>query len=63
MKMNAKKLFLLLMLFLCNSTGLLVVAQSVVIDKTAYRFFIVSDIGQNGYYKQKEVANTLGNMA
>lgn len=63
MKLNAKKLFLLLMLFFCNSTGLLVVAQSVVIDKTAYRFFIVSDIGQNGYYKQKEVANTLGNLA
>jgi len=63
MKLNAKKLFLLLMLFLSNSIGLLVVAQSVVIDKTAYRFFIVSDIGQNGYYKQKEVANTLGNLA
>lgn len=63
MKLDAKKLFFLLMLFLSNSIGLLVVAQSVVIDKTAYRFFIVSDIGQNGYYKQKEVASTLGNMA
>lgn len=32
-------------------------------DKTAYRFFIVSDIGQNGYYEQKTVAETLGKVA
>jgi predicted MPP superfamily phosphohydrolase len=62
MKLEAKKLFLVLILFSLNSIGVSVLAQPLV-DKAAYRFFIVSDIGQNGYYKQKEVANTLGNLA
>lgn len=62
MKLDAKKLFLVLILFSFNSIGVLVLAQPLV-DKAAYRFFIVSDVGQNGYYKQKEVANTLGNLA
>jgi predicted MPP superfamily phosphohydrolase len=32
-------------------------------DKDAFNFFIVSDVGRNGYYKQKTVANTLGELA
>lgn len=39
------------------------VVKSLVQDNTAYRFFIVSDIGQNGYYEQKTVAETLGKVA
>jgi hypothetical protein len=33
------------------------------VDQNAFNFFIVSDLGRNGYYKQKTVANTLGELA
>jgi len=62
MKLNAKKLFFMLILFFLNSIGLSVLAQPVVVDKTAYNFYVVSDIGRNGYYKQKAVAEAMGNL-
>ena len=44
-------------------SGTTILNAQLLFDKTAYRFFVVSDIGQNGYYQQKTVAETLGKVA
>lgn len=37
--------------------------KTAVIDNSAYNFFIVSDLGRNGYYKQKIVAEAMGSLS
>lgn len=63
MKLTYKTMLFALLLFSLNSIGLVVQAQPVAVDKMAYNFYIVSDAGRNGYYKQKIVAATMGELA
>ena len=55
--------FLLLLIISYSFVQAQAPLQKVVVDKTAYSFYIVSDAGRNGYYKQKIVAETLGKLA
>lgn len=34
-----------------------------VLNENAYNFIVVNDLGRNGYYKQKPIAETLGEYA
>jgi len=63
MKSTGNKLIILLFLFLSYWINLFAQVQPAVIDKSAYSFYIVSDAGRNGYYKQKVVAETMGKLA
>jgi 3',5'-cyclic AMP phosphodiesterase CpdA len=67
MRFPNKNSFILLMLLILSSMSLCVQAQTkpkqVIVDQTAFKFYIVSDAGRNGYYKQKIVAQTMGRLA
>jgi len=56
----------LVFIFLISSFGIIQAQYPVgklIVDKTAYNFYIVSDAGRNGYYKQKTVAESMGKLA
>ena len=63
MKMKKYIVFALGLFLAFFESGTTILNAQLLFDKTAYRFFVVSDIGQNGYYEQKTVAETLGKVA
>ena len=67
MTLKCSKLTVLLLVLFASSWSMLVqgqvLADKVSVDKNTFNFYIVSDVGRNGYYKQKIVAATMGDLA
>lgn len=63
--MNYKKNTLLISLALFFATSLLAQTNAVdeIVFEDGYNFFLANDLGRNGYYKQKTVAEVMGNLA
>jgi hypothetical protein len=57
------KYFLLILVFGLNGIAYGQPLAKISVDDNAYNFFILSDLGRNGYYKQKTVANTVADVA
>lgn len=54
---------LLLSLFISSSVFSQNTIEVPVLNENAYNFIVVNDLGRNGYYKQKPIAETLGEYA
>lgn len=69
MKKNQIKIISLLLILLiagmssCKQKVENKTAPIYTINKDAYNFYVVSDVGRNGYYKQKSIADTMGTFA
>lgn len=59
--MNIEKLFLCVLLAVSNWANAQITDYSI-FDKK-FNFYVVNDLGRNGYYDQKPIAELMGNMA
>lgn len=57
-----KKLFLLLLVALLGNAAIAQITDYSIFDKK-FNFYVANDLGRNGYYDQKPIAELMGQMA
>lgn len=57
-----KKIFLLLFIALLGNAAIAQITDYSIFDKK-FNFYVANDLGSNGYYDQKPIAELMGQMA
>ena len=57
-----KKIFLLLFIALLGNAAIAQITDYSIFDKK-FNFYVANDLGRNGYYDQKPIAELMGQMA
>ena len=60
--MTMKKIFLLLFIALLGNAAIAQITDYSIFDKK-FNFYVANDLGRNGYYDQKPIAELMGQMA